>query len=185
VIDLIPDGRRVSVERETFPLLASRGELYATSDGAYWLDTGTPEAYLQAQFDLLEGKRAMTPHERASKTKDGGWQVGTATIEGSVDAGSLVGEGAVVQSGAEVSQSVIGARCILEEGASVERSVLLPGARVGAGARIESSIIGPRAVIGSKASVTGVSIIGDGFVLAEGTQVSGGRLPESAPNLSQ
>ena len=55
VLDRIPAGRRVSVERETFPALVEEGTLYALGSDAYWLDTGTPDAYLQAHRDLLVG----------------------------------------------------------------------------------------------------------------------------------
>ena len=43
VIDQIPAGRRVSVERETFPGLIEAGELVmGYHESAYWLDVGTP-----------------------------------------------------------------------------------------------------------------------------------------------
>ena len=48
VLDRIPDGRRVSIERETFPAMVADGALYALHSDAYWIDAGTPEAYLQA-----------------------------------------------------------------------------------------------------------------------------------------
>src|SRR5690349_21331540 len=40
VIDRIPGGRRVSIERETFPAMVADGRLFARDDGGvYWLDT--------------------------------------------------------------------------------------------------------------------------------------------------
>ena len=61
VLDRIDSGRRVSIERETFPALVADGRLFALDDGdAYWLDTGTPEAYLQAQLDLIDGRIEAT-----------------------------------------------------------------------------------------------------------------------------
>src|SRR4051794_38589769 len=57
VVDRIDSGRRVSIERETFPALIADDMLFALDDGgAYWLDTGTPEAYLQAQLDIIDGR---------------------------------------------------------------------------------------------------------------------------------
>ena len=50
-------GRQVSIEREVFPTLIERGApLYAFVSDAYWMDLGTSERYLQAHFDVLEGK---------------------------------------------------------------------------------------------------------------------------------
>jgi mannose-1-phosphate guanylyltransferase len=57
VLGRIPGGRRVSIERETFPALVADRGLFALPSDAYWLDTGTPEMYLQAQLDILNGSR--------------------------------------------------------------------------------------------------------------------------------
>jgi len=57
VIDSIPEGRVVSVERETFPgLLAQEGRLFGFVDSHYWLDIGNPGAFLTATRDLISGR---------------------------------------------------------------------------------------------------------------------------------
>ncbi len=61
VLDRIPEGRRVSIERETFPALVKARTLFALGSDAYWLDTGTPDAYLRAHRDLLRGRRPGLP----------------------------------------------------------------------------------------------------------------------------
>ncbi|MBQ6643081.1 MAG: NDP-sugar synthase, partial [Saccharopolyspora sp.] len=56
VIEAIPAGRRVSVERETFPgLLESGARVQAHIDSSYWLDMGTPAAYVRGSADLVRG----------------------------------------------------------------------------------------------------------------------------------
>src|SRR5687768_4947089 len=46
VLDLIPRGRAVSIEKETFPLLLSRQQrLYGYPAGGFFVDIGTPEGY--------------------------------------------------------------------------------------------------------------------------------------------
>ena len=55
VIDLIPPGAMVSIEREVFPRLVGQG-LYGHRLEGYWMDIGTPERYLQASWDILEGR---------------------------------------------------------------------------------------------------------------------------------
>ncbi len=57
VLDRIADGRPVSIEREIFPAMVADGSLFALDGETYWIDTGTPETYLQAQLDLIEGLR--------------------------------------------------------------------------------------------------------------------------------
>ena len=57
VLDVIPSGRKVSVERETFPILVERGSLFAMATDDYWIDTGRPETYLKANLDVIDGRR--------------------------------------------------------------------------------------------------------------------------------
>src|SRR5713226_8897818 len=65
VIDEIPAGRVSSVERETFPaLIASGAVVMGYPDSAYWLDVGTPEAFVRGSCDLVLGRlrsSAMPP----------------------------------------------------------------------------------------------------------------------------
>ncbi len=50
-------GVSVSIEREVFPAVIESGRnVYGFVSDAYWLDLGTPEKYLQAHFDMIEGK---------------------------------------------------------------------------------------------------------------------------------
>ena len=48
VLESIPSGRAVSVEREVFPAWIGRG-LYAFRTAGKFLDIGTPESYAVAQ----------------------------------------------------------------------------------------------------------------------------------------
>ena len=51
-------GARSSLEREIFPDLVERGGLYAVATDDYWIDAGRPELYLQANLDLVNGRRS-------------------------------------------------------------------------------------------------------------------------------
>jgi mannose-1-phosphate guanylyltransferase len=183
VLERIPAGRRVSVERETFPLLAAEGSLFALADDAYWLDTGTPEAYLRAHRDLLDSMRGEPPTAGARRSAQGAWELGSPSISGSVDRRSVVADRAQVHAGASVTGSDLGVGCVVGSGARVAGSVLLSGSRVHEDATVDSSIIGHRAIVGAGCVVTSTSIIGDDLKLEAGTQLAGARLPEVAPML--
>src|SRR5690606_15273252 len=61
VIDTIPHGREVSVERETFPGLVADGHVVVGHvETAYWRDVGTPLALVEASRDVVLGL-APTP----------------------------------------------------------------------------------------------------------------------------
>jgi mannose-1-phosphate guanylyltransferase len=152
VIDRIPPGRRVSVERETFPTMVADGGLYARADGCYWIDTGTPCEYIQAQLDLVDGVRG-------------------AAVDG-------VHPDARVAADAAVKRSVVGARAVVADGARVEDSVLLPGVRVCSAAVIDRSVVGEEAVVAEGAHVLRGSVVGDGEVVRRGARVVGERVPD-------
>jgi mannose-1-phosphate guanylyltransferase len=158
VLDRIPTGRQVSIERETFPALVADGGVYARPGATYWIDTGTPQAYLQAQLDVLDGVRDAA-----------------GLVEPGPDPG--VHPTAVVAPTATVVRSVIGAHAVVAAGARVERSVLLPHAEVGEGGVVADSALGERARVAAGAMVVGGTVIGDGEVVEAGTRLDGARVP--------
>ena len=180
VLSRIAPGVRVSIERETFPAMVGDGSLFARGSDAYWLDTGTPDAYLRAHRDLLTGRRGTAPAPGAVQDPElgsGVWTIGDVDVTPGSVVRSLIGVGASVASGASVSDSVIGAGCVVETGAVVSDSVLLPGARIAERAKVEDSIVGPGAIVGQRCAVSGVSVIGAGAVIASGTALDGERYP--------
>jgi mannose-1-phosphate guanylyltransferase len=175
VMARIPGGRRVNIERETFPALVEEGRLYALAGDGYWLDVGTPERYLAANLDLLNGRRAGPP-VRGARHEAGGWIVGAPTIDAPFS-GSFVGDAARIAEGATVSNSVVGKGAVVGPGAQIHGSVLLPGARVEHGAEVSDSIIGADALVCSEASLTGWSVVGSGATVGSGEHHEGARIP--------
>jgi mannose-1-phosphate guanylyltransferase len=177
VLERIPDGRRVSIERETFPDLAAGGHVFAMASDAYWLDAGTPEAYLQAHADLLDGSRPGLPAPGVSSLSQGVWLLGTPTIDGDVRPYSLIGDGAHIAAGARVTSSVIGAGSVVEPGAVVEGSILLPGVHLGRRASVTGSILGRNTVVAEDCVVSALTVVGDGETLGRGVQLRHARVP--------
>ncbi len=149
VIDTIPTGRPVSVERETFPeLLSSGAHLQGMVDSTYWLDLGTPQAFVRGSADLVQG-RAPSP---AVPGRCGDRLVlGSATVaaDAKLTGGTVVGEGATVHSGARVDGSVVLAGAVVEEGAVISASLIGAGARIGARTVLEGAVIGDGATVGA------------------------------------
>ena len=180
VLDRIESGRRVSVERETFPALVEKGSLFALASDAYWIDTGTPAQYLQANHDLVAGRRTLPPCPGAVETDAGVWTLGAPLVEGTVEAPSLLGDGAAVAAGATVRGSVLGAGSRVGAGATVEGSILLDGVVVGAGATVSASVVGERAVIGDHARLAPVTVVGCRARIEPGTVLEDARFPVGA-----
>src|SRR3954447_14192266 len=57
VLERIPLGRKVSIERVTFPEVVAGGRLFALATDDYWIDAGNPALYRKANLDLIDGSR--------------------------------------------------------------------------------------------------------------------------------
>ncbi|HLH66828.1 MAG TPA: NDP-sugar synthase [Solirubrobacteraceae bacterium] len=190
--EMPPAGSRVSIERDVFPRLIGRG-LYGWRASGYWLDIGTPERYLQATYDLLEGA-VGTRMGRAGHGETGRSGHGQTGRTGHGEAGrGEIGRAVGTQTGRPVhGPALIGARCQIDPSATVgaltvlgdgvtvaaeahiEGSVVLDGAVVGEGARISGSIVGPRARIGARCRIEGGVVVGEGVRLGAGNVLAGG-----------
>ncbi|MEV4648004.1 NDP-sugar synthase [Saccharopolyspora sp. NPDC049357] len=149
VIESIPTGRPVSVERETFPeLLASGARVQGYVDASYWLDMGTPAAFVRGSADLVLGNAPSDalPGPTGPALVLAGARVAEDAV---VDAGSTLGENCEIGSHAHVSASVLFEGVTVEAGAVVERCVVGAGARIGAGAVLRDVVIGDGATIGA------------------------------------
>jgi mannose-1-phosphate guanylyltransferase len=184
VLQRIPEGPPVSIEREVFPLMAAGGVLFASPSDAYWTDTGTPERYLQAQLDLISDRRAGPPVDGAVLAASGVWSLGGGgggKVDGEVIAPAFIGEGVVVEAGASVSGSVLGAGSVVREGAQVRDSVLLPRVIVEADAVVERCLLGEAAVVGQKSRLSELTVVGPAVHVEAGSHLSGIKMPPDAP----
>jgi mannose-1-phosphate guanylyltransferase len=150
VVDSIPQGRPVSVERDTFPgLLTSGAHVVGHVDSTYWRDLGRPSDFVAGSADLVLGlapSPALPGPTGESLVLDGASVDPSARLSG----GSTVGTAATVGADAVIDASVIFDGVTIGAGAVVRRSVVGFGAQVGAGAVIEDAVVGDRAVIGSR-----------------------------------
>jgi mannose-1-phosphate guanylyltransferase len=152
-------GRNVSIEREVFPSLIGDGlAVHGFLSDAYWMDLGTPEQYLQAHFDILDGKVAFEPSYASPFVAE----------DARVDPSAALGPWVVVGAGAEIGVA-----------ATVADSVLHPGAGVGDNATVTSTILGPGARIGAGANVRG-SVLGEGAIVPAGSILDGAKVAASA-----
>ena len=148
VIGQIPAGRRVSVERETFPGLIEAGELVmGYPESAYWLDVGTPQAFVRGSCDLVLG-RLPAPAVPGPAGPSLVLADASVAADAMVSGGTVVGEGASVGAGATVFGSVLFDAAVVGEGAVVRESILGRGAVVAPGAVLDDAVIGDGAFIG-------------------------------------
>lgn len=148
LLQRIPTGRKVSIEREIFPAVVADGGLYAWATTDYWIDTGRPETYRQANLDLINGRRSFSV--------------------------PMVDAQAIVDPSAEVRQSIVSSGARVDAQARLIDSVILPGAIVGIGAEVRESIV--MGVIGANAVVVD-SVVGAEGVVRDGATLEHERVP--------
>lgn len=177
VLRRIASGRRVSIEREIFPAMVRDGSLFAMADESYWLDTGTPADFLQANCDLVDGRRGTVPAPGARRFGAASWATGEPTVKGELVGDCFLADDVTVAEGAAVVRSVLGKGCVIDPGATVVESVLFGGSRVAADSKVIGSVLGARATVGERCEVRPVSVLGDDVVVSSGTTLDGVRLP--------
>jgi mannose-1-phosphate guanylyltransferase len=145
VLQRIPAGRRVSIERATFPEVVAAGRLFAMATDDYWIDAGNPALYLQANLDLLDGTRVGHPCAAV--------HAGADVDPTSKVIGSIVGDGARVAAGASVTDSVLLAGSVVEQHAVVTNSVVM--GKIGEGATVAHSVLGLHGQVAAGEQVSG------------------------------
>jgi mannose-1-phosphate guanylyltransferase len=150
----VPGDRAISIERQVFPALISSGSpVHAFVSRDYWKDVGTPEGYLTATFDALEGR-----------------------LKGLSYPAPFVDETADISLRARLGRwVVIGPSARVKDRAEVEDSVVLSGATVGEGARVRDSIVGPGASVGPNSELSG-TVLAEGAMIPSGASANGARV---------
>lgn len=149
ILDRMPEGRRLSIERVVFPHMVEDGTLAAMATDDYWIDTGRPETYLRANLDLVDGTRSIIL--------------------------SSVGPQSHIDSSASVTHSVIGEAAVIERDCVIVDSVVLPRAHIGARVKVERSLV--MGTVGEGASLVDCVIGVEGQVAA-GSSLVGARIPD-------
>ena len=121
VIDEIPLGKVVSVERETFPALVASGRaVFGYKEQSYWLDVGTPAALFKGSRDLVEGNfQAMAGT--------------TIAPDAIITGGTSIGARCAIGSGVHIDDCIIGDDVTIGDGARLSHSFSAHGTDVAAG----------------------------------------------------
>ncbi|MGG7102995.1 sugar phosphate nucleotidyltransferase [Rhodococcus sp. 24CO] len=168
IIEQIPEGRPVSVEREVFPNLLAEGKrVFGHVDTSYWRDMGTPEDFVRGSADLVRGiapSPALEGPRGESLVHPGAGVAPGAVLIG----GTVVGRGAEVGAGARLDGAILFDGAVVEAGAVVERSILGFGVRVGPRALVRDAVIGDGADIGARCELLRGARVWPGVTLPDG-----------------
>lgn len=134
-LDELPDERPVGLGETLLRTLAERGDLGAYVHLGYWIDVGTPAAYLQASADVLYGRAPAPPVPIPGEViaVPGGRAYigpGAAADAASLGPGAIVLARAGVGSQASVRDSIVFTGAIVPDGAEVTGSIWLDASAI-------------------------------------------------------
>lgn len=167
LIEQIPAGRVVSVERETFPQVLEAGKkVVGHVDAAYWRDMGRPDDFVSGSSDLVRGV-AFSPllegRTGEALVDDSAGVAGGVLLLG----GTAVGRGTEICAGSLVDSSVIFDGVTIEPGAVIRDSIIASGAHIGANARIDNCVVGEGASVGARCELQGGMRIWPGVTIPD------------------
>ena len=140
------------------PARSSATGCSGTSSPGYWKDIGTPERYLEATFDILEGSVSLEVGRADGRRPSCASRTGSSSTGGSsrprssrracrIGAGARIGGRAVLEHGVVVG-----------EGTTIESSVVMAGASIGAHCTLRGCIVAAGAPIGDHCVIDGMSV---------------------------
>ncbi|MFZ2228082.1 MAG: NDP-sugar synthase [Candidatus Nanopelagicaceae bacterium] len=147
VINQIPQGRAVSIERDIFPALVRDGKIVlGMIDDSYWIDVGTPGRLLQASIDVVSGVANSDALDWATVSFRSSEFIAMEGVTMAADAvvigGSSIGRGSVLAPRVMVEGSIVCAEAQVLEGASIKGCFVAAGAIVAAGVDYSNKYIG-------------------------------------------
>lgn len=163
VIDLI-EMKPTSIEKETFPQLVEKNQLFSYDLPGYWMDVGQPKDFLSGTSLYLTSLSKRNPEKLCHEK---------FVYDGNV----LVDPSAKIHPSALIGPNVtIGPNVIIGEGVRIQRSVLLSNSEVRDHAWVKSTIVGWNSRIGKWARTEGCTVLGDDVEVKNEIYVNGAKV---------
>jgi NDP-sugar pyrophosphorylase family protein len=163
VLRMIPPGRRVSFEREIFPLLARRRRLIGFPFEGHWFDIGNLSDYQKANFTLLQenGPKSIIRCRRSR------------LVSGSRPVPPLfVGERSKVEKAAHVGpNALLGKNCLISRSARVTNSILFDKVTIGERTTVSGAIIASNVSVGNRVNIEPGTVISPNVQIGDDVKI--------------
>ena len=135
IISMIPANQKISIERDIYPKIVGNG-LYGMPFEGYFIDAGTPQSYLEANFKLLKPNKK----NKNKKIKDN-----VQIHESSKIIDSIIGPNVIIGPNTIIEKCVISESVILADsniyGAIIKKSII--GPNISLNQDIENTLVAP------------------------------------------
>jgi glucose-1-phosphate adenylyltransferase len=169
--------------KNILPAMVKNGtHVYAYPYEGYWMDVGTLESYWKAHMDLLHSPPSFDLFNRK-------WIIHTRTEErppalihkSSLVEDSLICNGVIIESGAEVIRSIISPGVVIKSGTKVSESIILTDTQIGTNSHVTRSVLDKRIQIEKECQIGGIatdqtliSMIGRNSIVPQGLNLQPG-----------
>lgn len=169
VLKYFEKDKKFDFSQDLFPiLLANKDPMYGHIMSDYWCDIGDLRAYLQAHYDVMEGKINLTTN--LTEIKKGVW-VGTGTIiepNAEINGPCAIANNCRIGNGTVIdSFCVMGSNNVIEDEVSIKRSVLWDNSYIEHGSEIRGAIICNKVNFKHYVSIFEGAIVGDNCIINE------------------
>lgn len=159
LLDMIPPERKVSLEREIFPILVKKGKLFGFPFKGRWFDIGDLSDYRKANFELLKKYESKASQARGSSRFKNPVFIGTRTQ---------------IMAGAQVGPMVaMGRQCVVGRGAKVSGSILFDGVTVGENAIVSGAILASNVSLGKNVRIGRGAVVSPNVKVNDGIRIGG------------
>jgi mannose-1-phosphate guanylyltransferase len=163
VLGMIPSERKVSLEREIFPILAKRRELVGFPFEGHWFDIGSLSDYRRANFALLQEQGREFVNANVT---------GKSALRSRLVSPLLIGKRSRVQRSAVVGpNALLGRNCLIGKRARVMNSILFDSVTVGEESTISGAILASNVSIGKRVKVENGAVISSNVKIGDGVRI--------------
>ncbi len=169
IMDYLEQGKKTDFSQDLFPLLLEKKEpMFGYIMSGYWCDIGDLQAYLQAHYDVLDGKVKIKTN--LTEIKKGIWVGSGAIIDSNatLNAPCVIGDNCRIGSGAVIDgYSILGSNNVVEDESTIKRSVLWNGNYIEYGSEIRGAILCNKINLKHYARIFENAVVGDNCIINE------------------
>jgi NDP-sugar pyrophosphorylase family protein len=152
IFTYIKPAKKVSIEREVFPILAEEGNLYNFSIAGIWKDIGKPEELLEGNIQMMTEILQESDDHHKNIIDDSLDIDGKALIYPPV----AIGKNVILRKNCEIGPNVIiGDNVYIGENTKIKETLIYEKAYISENVKIEKAIVSDNCVINNKVKLQG------------------------------
>jgi len=154
IFNYIEPSKKISIERDIFPILAHEGNLYIHQISGIWRDIGAPGELLEGNFQLMKDLLQNSKDQKKNLIDDNLDIDGKAIIYSPV----AIGKNVIIGKNCEIGpNAIIGDNVVIGDNTKIKESLIYNSAYISKNVEIERAIISDNCLIHDDVKLKGNS----------------------------